>query len=184
MQSYSDTLKDIMRIRQPKPENTVYFTRYKEKGLFLTLARQYSTNFISALSKEAAEELLNKLVLPQAIYEDSIVALSDVMTVDGLTKLRTQFRQFKARTKSGIKHLALREETYNKILFLAKDFDNIDQLFEHLFSPDAGVEMFGQLKLLEEAGLPSALENEKVNWFHRVKSIKKISNWRSAQVLI
>lgn len=135
-----------MRTRQPKPENSHYFALYKEKGIFLSLSRQFSANFIAIGSKEAAEGLLNDCVLPHIIYEEAILALSDVMTDHGLNKFRTQFRQFKARTKSGTKHLALREETYNKIIFLAQDFDDIEQFFEYLLDPEMESGLLDQLK--------------------------------------
>ena len=67
-------------------------------------------------------------------FKESLPLVQDVLNQSGVLKYREQYRQYKYRCKNKLRNLKVREETYNKVKVLAKDFDGIDDLlFEYAF---------------------------------------------------
>jgi hypothetical protein len=146
-----------MRLRAENPEDTIYFPLYKTKELYASLALNFHVNFINAPNKEVAKQQLKECISSCEIYNHTLEPLSYILTEQALTKYRVQYRQFKFRQKVNQELLPIRRETHMKLKSLADSFDSMDQMFEHLLSPEADVEMKPYKKSLELLELESAL---------------------------
>jgi hypothetical protein len=111
------------------------FARYKSKLIYKTIANHFEKYFIdSSILPETALILFSEKINQESSFKESLVHLKEVLNESGILKYREQFRQFKYRSKSALKTIKVREETYNKIKTLSADYEGIDDLlFEYAF---------------------------------------------------
>jgi|TARA_B110000211_G_scaffold188405_1_gene214231 hypothetical protein len=115
-------------------ENEV-FDRYKINEIYKSLTKQVPIFFCDPyLSPANALKILQQKLRDSNSFKESLPLVQDVLNQSGVLKYREQYRQYKYRCKNKLRNLKVREETYNKVKVLAKDFDGIDDLlFEYAF---------------------------------------------------
>jgi hypothetical protein len=74
--------------------NTDIFATYSEKKIYLSLAKNYSTNCISANTETEAQQQLIGCFQENKDFESAIEPLKLLLTKEGLVKFRTQYRHF------------------------------------------------------------------------------------------
>jgi hypothetical protein len=94
-----------------KTDEAEIFNLYREKKIFESLATGKTDNFINTIDVGHQNAILNDIIQKSINFQCCITSLKNILTAKGITKLKTQYRQFKYRQKNDLKSVLLKKTT-------------------------------------------------------------------------
>ena len=107
-------------------DEAIIFSLYREKKIFESLASEKNDNFLDDIDTEHQNTILNNIIGSSHDFQCCINLLKEKLSVKGLTKLKTQYRQFKYRQKNELKSVLLKKSTLNLLNQLNDSNDGLD----------------------------------------------------------